>query len=54
VTKDIIEERGIDSGRMVVMPVTTVQEFRHQSLTVLEKYIDQDAKEKKTITISIR
>ena len=51
ITKDIIEERGIDSSRMVVMPVTTVQEFRHQSLTVLEKYIDQDAKEKKPLLL---
>ena len=51
ITKEIIEERGIDSSRMVVMPVTTVQEFRHQSLTVLEKYIDQDAKEKKPLLL---
>ena len=51
ITNDIIEERGIDSCRMVVMPVTTVQEFRHQSLTVLEKYIDQDAKEKKPLLL---
>ena len=36
VTKDIIEERDIDSSRMVIMPVTTVQEFRHQALTVLD------------------
>ena len=51
VTKEIIEERGIDSSRMVVMPVTTVQEFRHQSLTVLEKYSQQDAKEKKPLLL---
>ena len=54
VTKDIIEERGIDSSRMVIMPVTTVQEFRHQAITVLDKYIDQDPSERKTIVISIR
>ena len=36
VSKEIIEERQIDSSRMVVMPVTTVQEFRHQALTVLD------------------
>jgi len=41
-TKKLIEDRGIDSGRMVIMPVTTVQEFRHQALTVLEKYNEQD------------
>ena len=51
ITKEIIEERGIDSSRMVVMPVTTVQEFRHQSLTVLEKYSQQDAKEKKPLLL---
>ena len=31
----MIEERGIDSSRMVILPVTTVQEFRYQSLAVL-------------------
>jgi len=51
ITKDIIEEREIDSSRMVIMPVTTVQEFRHQSLTVLEKYSQQDAKEKKPLLL---
>ena len=51
ITKEIIEERGIDSSRMVVMPVTTVQEFRHQSLTVLEKYIEQSASEKKPLLL---
>ena len=51
ITKEIIEERGIDSTRMVVMPVTTVQEFRHQALTVLEKYSQQDAKEKKPLLL---
>ena len=51
VTKDIIEERGIDSSRMVIMPVTTVQEFRHQSLTVLEKYTQQDPSERKPLLL---
>ena len=36
ITKDLIENRGIDTKRMVVMPVTTVQEFRTQSLRVLD------------------
>ena len=51
VTKDIIEERGIDSSRMVIMPVTTVQEFRHQAITVLDKYIDQDVSERKPLLL---
>ena len=51
VTKDIIEERGIDSSRMVIMPVTTVQEFRHQAITVLDRYIDQDPSERKPLLL---
>ena len=41
-TKKLIEDRGIDSERMIIMPVTTVQEFRTQSLTVLDKYMEQN------------
>ena len=38
ITNVMIEERGIDSSRMVILPVTTVQEFRYQSLAVLDAY----------------
>ena len=45
ITKDMIEEREIDSSRMVMLPVTTVQEFRYQSLAVLDAYEkDEDQK----------
>ena len=36
-TKKMIEERDIDSSRMVIVPVTTVQEFREQSIKILDK-----------------
>ena len=48
-TKKLIEDRGIDSSRMVIMPVTTVQEFRHQSLSVAEKYLEQDEGDRKPL-----
>ena len=41
-TKQMIEERGIDSSRMVIVPVTTVQEFREQSIKILDKLGDED------------
>ena len=41
ISKDMIESRGVDSSRIVVMPVATVQEFRAQSIKVIEKYIAQ-------------
>ena len=40
-SKDQIEDRGIDSSRMLIVPVTTVQEFRTQSIKILDKYLDQ-------------
>jgi len=49
VSKSMVERRGIDSKRLVVMPVSTVQEFRTQSLSVLDKYIAQDKSERKPL-----
>jgi RecA/RadA recombinase len=46
ITKQMIESRGIDSSRMMIVPVTTVQEFRTQSLRILDKYLEQ-AKDKR-------
>ena len=42
ITKQMIIDRGIDASRMVILPVTTVQEFRTQSLKVLDSYINQE------------
>ena len=50
-TKDMIEDRGIDSSRMIIMPVTTVQEFRHQAIRVLDKYIEQDVSDRKPMLL---
>ena len=40
ITKQMIEERGIDSSRVVIVPVTTVQEFRTQSIRILDQYME--------------
>ena len=39
ITKNMIEDRGIASSRIVIVPVTTVQEFRTQSIKILDQYI---------------
>ena len=41
-SRDMIEQRGIDSKRVVVVPVATVQEFRTQSIRILDKYLEQE------------
>ena len=48
-TKDIIEERGIDSKRMVIMPVTTVQQFRTEAIRIIDKYLEQPEADRKPI-----
>jgi|TARA_B110000444_G_scaffold249354_1_gene274340 RecA/RadA recombinase len=48
-TKELVESRSIDSTRMVIVPVATVQEFRHQSIKVIDKYLEQDEKTRKPI-----
>ena len=42
ITKNMVTDRGIDPNRMVIVPVTTVQEFRTQALKVLDGYMQQD------------
>jgi len=49
ISKDMIEGRGIDSKRMVIVPVATVQEFRAQSIKILDKYIEQPEKNRKPL-----
>ena len=38
-SREMIETRGIDSSRMIIVPVTTVQEFRTQAIQILDKYM---------------
>ena len=49
VTSGMIRERGIDPSRIAVMPVSTVEEFRHQAITIVDKY--NESKDKKPMMI---
>ena len=53
ITKQMVIDRGIDPERMVILPVTTVQEFRTQSLKVLDSYINQDASTKRPLFLAL-
>ena len=46
---EVIESRSVDSKRMVVVPVATVQEFRNQSIKILDKYIEQPEANRKPL-----
>jgi len=51
VTSDMIKDRGIDPSRVGVMPVPTVEEFRHQAIKIVDKYNEMPAAEKKPMMI---
>ena len=40
ISKEMIEDRGIDSSRMIIVPVVTVQDFRTQSVSILDRYLE--------------
>ena len=47
ISKDMVESRGVDSERLVIMPVATVQEFRSQSIKIIDKYLEQPEDKRK-------
>ena len=53
ITKQMVIDRGIDPNRMVIMPVTTVQEFRTQALKVLDSYLIQNESDRKPLFLCL-
>lgn len=42
ITSDLLSGRGVDTERVAVMPVATIEEFRHQSISIVDKYLESD------------
>ena len=53
ITRQMVIDRGIDPKRMVIFPVTTVQEFRTQALKVLDGYLAQDITKRKPLFLCL-
>lgn len=51
VTSDMIKGRGIDPKRVAVMPVSTVESFRHQAIKIVDKYKEMPKSEQKPMMI---
>ena len=47
ITKQMLIERGIEPERVIAVPVATVQEFRHQAVMILDKYLEIPEKDRK-------
>ena len=41
ISKEMLTDRGIDTKRLAIMPVATIQEFRTQAVKILDKYLEQ-------------
>jgi RecA/RadA recombinase len=51
VTSGMFRERGIDTSRVAIFPIATVEEFRHQVLKIVDKYIELPKDEQKPMLI---
>jgi len=53
ITKKMLEERGIDTERVYVFPVATVEEFKFQVVKILDTYNEQPIKQRKPLLIGL-
>lgn len=53
ISKQMIVERGIDASRMIIFPVATVQEFRHQAIKILEKHLETPEKDRPPLMLCL-
>jgi len=51
ITSDMIRERGVDPSRIAIFPVSTVEEFRHQAITIVDKHLEQPKSQQKPVMI---
>ena len=47
VTKGLLESRGVDTTRLVVVNVVTIEEFRSKALRAIDIYLKKDEEERK-------
>ena len=51
ITSDMIKDRGIDSSRVAIFPVATVEDFRHQCIKIVDKVLELPEDERKPMII---
>ena len=53
ITQQMVIDRGIDPQRMVMIPVTTVKEFRTQAIKVLDSYLTKNEADRKPMMMCL-
>jgi RecA/RadA recombinase len=51
VTKEILTSRGVDTKRVLIVPVETIQQFKTQAIRVVENHLATAEKERKPLMI---
>ncbi len=51
ITSDMINDRGIDSSRLAIFPVATVEDFRHQCIKIVDSVLEMPKDERKPMII---
>lgn len=49
ITRQMMQDRGVDTSRIFLIPVTTIQEFRTQAVRILDKYLEEKESNRKPI-----
>ena len=53
VTSDMFKDRGCDPNRVAVFPVATVENFRHQAISIVDSYLELPESERKPMLICL-
>jgi RecA/RadA recombinase len=51
VTSDMFKSRGVDPRRVAHFPVGTIEEFRHQAITIVDKILEEPEEKRKPLMI---
>jgi len=51
ITSGMIKERGIDPKRVAIFPVATVEDFRHQCISIVDKVLETHKSERRPMMI---
>ena len=51
VTSDMFRSRGVDPKRVAVFPVATIEEFRQQAITIVDKVLEKPEEDRKPMMI---
>jgi RecA/RadA recombinase len=53
VTSSMFTDRGVDPERVAVFPVATIEDFRHQAIKIVDKYLELPKSERKPMLICL-